>query len=483
VEAEWDLLGAEGFDALVVDECHHTTGQDPYRVVAERLRAPYRLGLTALVPPSRRSEIEEYIGEIRCWGWSHPELARYVPEWAAEVYEAPLNSEERRLYEAIEEAWERASGGLRALLGNALRWLSRDGAAALRDTLERSSRLREALGEAAGLAWSPRVREAHKLDALRRILLDHEGFTKAIVFVERLVIARIVARELSSVGVALLVGRRAGGRPAEALEEARKPSTRVVVATSAGEEGVDLPEADLLVLWSNTASPLRFVQRLGRLLRPRPGARQKYAAFIVTPDTVDADSLVDGIAEAQRLGVHVPIEPEVARGLVELTRRRRVLEVLYKAPATADMAARALGAPVARVEAALRWLAGRGYVGYIHTPLGRVYYPQDSVEQLYAMRAYRDYVTPRPSVRATIVPRCQGRRARAVRSAERERALERLSGLLRRCGELDGVTATALYMERGVVRTLNLRYNFRIRFQEVLRATVDNIYSAPALQP
>ncbi len=481
VVAEWGELAADGFDALVVDECHHTTGQDPYRIVASRIGARLRLGLTALVPPSRRAEIEEHIGEVRCWGWDHPEIARYMPEWAAEVYEAPLNAAERRLYEAIEEAWARARGAGRALLGNALRWLARDGAEALRETLERSPRLRAALGGAYRLAWDPGVRGAHKLGALERILADHEGFTKAIVFVERVVIARIVAGALDDWGVALLLGRRAGaGSPREALERARRPGVRVVVSTSAGEEGVDLPEADLLVLWSNTASPLRFVQRLGRLLRPRGprGGGQKYAAFIVTPDTVDADSLLDGIAEARRAGVHVEVDEETVAHLVALTRRRRVLEVLYQHPATPDMVAQALGAPRDRVEAALRWLATRGYAAYIHTPIGRVYYPQDQTGPLY--REYGEYLKPHPGVTATIKPLCPGGGARAVRQAPYDRGRRALLAAFAACGELAGVRATAFHQVRGVVRVYNLAYSFRARLREAVEATVDNIYSAPA---
>lgn len=57
VVATPEIVVSEGFrefgepDAIVVDECHHTTGQDPYVEVAKRYKPFWRLGLTAFIPP------------------------------------------------------------------------------------------------------------------------------------------------------------------------------------------------------------------------------------------------------------------------------------------------------------------------------------------------------------------------------------------------------------------------------------------------
>ncbi len=476
VVAEWSRFLEAGFEALVVDECHHTVGQDPYRFVVSNYDFKYRLGLTALVPPSRRREIEEGIGEVRCWPWSHPSLSRYIPAWAAEIYESPLNEAEWRLYEELERLWDQAEGRDRMLLGNAIRWYVRDGAAALRESVERSRRLHSLLEGLGGLIRDPSVRDAHKLGALRQALESHEGFEKAIVFVDRIVIARIIAERLAGYGVAEILGRR-HVEPREALERAHSPSVRLVVASSAGEEGIDLPEADLLVLWSNTASPLRFIQRLGRILRPR-GSGQKFVAFLVTPDTVDVDSLIDGIAQARRVGVYVPVDDETVRRLVEVSRRRRFLDALYERPMPADMLAQYLRVRPERVEASLRWLAERGYVGYIYTPYGRVYYPLDSPGLV--RRHYGEYLEPQPGVEAGIQASCRGStRPRALKRAGYERALAYIEGLLKRCGPLEAVRATAFYVERGVMRMRILSYNHLIPDTEVARVVVDNIYAAP----
>ena len=478
IVSEWSRFTREGFDALVVDECHHTTGQDPYKVVVRNYDFKYRLGLTALVPRSRKSEVESYIGEVRCWDWTHPSIAKYMPQWAAEIYEAPFNSVERRLYESMEALWEELHGAERALLGNAIRWYARDGAAALRETLSRSARLRRLLGDLADLAFDPGVRDLHKLGVLTRILEDHEGFNKAIVFVDRVVVADLIHRSLPGYRTSLILGRRRV-EPRRALEMARRSDTRVVIASSAGEEGIDLPEVDLLVLWSNTASPLRFVQRLGRLLRPKRGGGQKYVAFIVTPDTVDVDSLIDGIVEAGRAGVYVPVEASTVRYLVEISRRRKVLDVLYERPMTVDLIAQALQARnTGRIEAWLRWLGNRGYVAYIYTPYGRVYFLPAQIDQLY--KHYTSSLTPKPNVKATITPLCDKAKPKPVKYADYERALNHLTRTLEKCGGLKAVRASVLSHARGLVRMRNLSYNYLVTDNRLVKVIVDNIYSDPA---
>jgi superfamily II DNA or RNA helicase len=466
----------EEFDAIVVDECHHTTGEDAYAVVMRRARAEWRLGLTAFVPPSRRWEVEELVGEVRCWGWDDPEIRPYIPPWVGEVYEAPLNDEERRLYEEIERLWEQASGPGRAVLGNALRWLARDGAMALRESYVRGGALRRMLSAVHDLIWSRGVRPLHKLGALERALRDHEGFEKALVFVERVSVAEELARRLSHLNPVLLLGRRRVD-PREALERARSGGSRLVIATSAGEEGIDLPEVDLLVVWSNTASPLRFVQRLGRALRATGrGGRQRWVVFIATPDTVDVDSLLDGILAAREAGVEMGVSEEAVSRLIGLSRRRRVLEVIAESPAPEDVVARALGAPLERVREALRWLAEKGLAVYIYTPLGRVYAAKPAIGML--RERFPESMEPgRVRVEATIVCEGPGWRIRGARSLGE--ALERALRAMRRRGGCRALTVTVMAWLGGRVEMRNLRYSFPVYEPEVMEAVLRNAFSAP----
>lgn len=51
----------------------------------------------------------------------------------------------------------------------------------------------------------------------------------------------------------------------------RKGSINCIIATSVGEEGLDIGEVDLIVCFDTTASPLKTVQRMGRTGRKRKG--------------------------------------------------------------------------------------------------------------------------------------------------------------------------------------------------------------------
>lgn len=478
VVADLEFFRELRFDAVIVDECHHTTGQDAYVTVVKSLDFRYRLGLTPLVPLSRRREIEEYIGEIWCRGWDDPEIARYIPLWAGEVYEAPFNEAESRLYTEIEARWEDArERGSRSLLGNSLRWMARDGPLALRESYARSEKLKRLLHGLEELLRSREVRDLHKLPSLYRALRDHEDFSKAIVFVERVSVARALSSALKLAGykASLLVGRR-WEHPGRALEEARSPETRVVVATSAGEEGIDMPEADLVAVWSNVASPLRFVQRLGRMLRASPLARsrQKFAVFLATPDTVDVDALADGIVEAQRSGVAVNLEPDTIRRLLETSRRRKILEALEERPMTLDLLAQALRAPLRRIETHVNWLLRRGLLVYIYTSYGRVYAPSYAAMRLREL--YTRETTPSPGVEATITAYASTGKEARIRG-DRETAGRGLHRLLIKWGRIQRLRAYPRILEKGVLHQYSLTYAFPVESRELLDLVLDNVYS------
>ena len=47
----------------------------------------------------------------------------------------------------------------------------------------------------------------------------------------------------------------------------------MLVVTTVGDEGLDIPDANVGILVAGTGSRRQFIQRLGRLLRPQPGKK------------------------------------------------------------------------------------------------------------------------------------------------------------------------------------------------------------------
>ena len=59
-----------------------------------------------------------------------------------------------------------------------------------------------------------------------------------------------------------------------------------IVTSKVLDEGVDVPDAELGIILSGTGSSREFIQRLGRLLRPKPDLNRKAKLIeIISSDT------------------------------------------------------------------------------------------------------------------------------------------------------------------------------------------------------
>ncbi|RLE94229.1 MAG: DEAD/DEAH box helicase [Thermoprotei archaeon] len=373
----------EEIDAIIVDECHHTTGQDAYAKLVNKIKAEYRLGLSAYIPPSRREEIEKSIGDIRFWSWKDPRIKQYVPEWIGEVYEAPLNSQEKDVLKYLEEIYSTVEDKYRSTVRLAIRFFVRDGALALSESIQKRGKMYKLL-DGKLLEKLKYVRPAHKLPALKRILEDHEEFKKAIIFIDRVSLAYYISEKLNkwSYRNIVLCGKSRRERDVkEILYEAQNPETKIIVSTSAGEEGIDLPTADLLIIWSNIVSTLRFIQRHGRLLR-KSGEKLKFVTYIVTPETPDVDSFVDAIFFAKKAGVDVPLEEHTLEALVKKSTKARIIELLEARPLPAEWIAEALNMSLSEAKRHLAFLVKNGDIIYFYTHLGKTYVAKNSFQSI-----------------------------------------------------------------------------------------------------
>jgi ATP-dependent DNA helicase MPH1 len=126
-----------------------------------------------------------------------------------------------------------------------------------------------------------------KMTALADCILNHfmdngEG-TRVIVFSEYRDSAEEIVRMLNKhrpmIKASIFVGQ-ADSKRAEGMKQAQQIQTidkfrsgdfNVLVATSIGEEGLDIGQVDLIVCYDSSASPIRMLQRMGRTGRKRAG--------------------------------------------------------------------------------------------------------------------------------------------------------------------------------------------------------------------
>jgi superfamily II DNA or RNA helicase len=247
--------------------------------------------------------------------------------------------------------------------------LSRDGGLALSETLEADTKMGDLMGE----TLNPQLEAApdlHKLSACRAALQEHE-FDKAVLFVDRVVVAKRLAAELDEYNTVTVLGRLRSGSEAQqqAVDQAQNNETDLVIATAAGEEGMDLPKADLLVVWSNVVSAVRFIQRLGRVMRQGERKKPKAAVYLATPWSLDYEALRQGLVEAEQAGLDISrLDKKL---ILDKGESGKVQDALTSGPQQLDQIAQTLQQPETKIENWLRTLARNGEVCYLY------YVPED----------------------------------------------------------------------------------------------------------
>jgi len=102
-------------------------------------------------------------------------------------------------------------------------------------------------------------------------IVEAEKGRKILIFCEYIDQAEAIQEELERRGIksALLVGKT---REREEIFDAfRRCDLDVIVTTRVLDEGIDVPDADVAIIASGSGSPRQMAQRVGRILRGKPG--------------------------------------------------------------------------------------------------------------------------------------------------------------------------------------------------------------------
>jgi Fanconi anemia group M protein len=149
-----------------------------------------------------------------------------------------------------------------------------------------------------------------KVDALASTLEAHfaeKPENRVLVFANIRATAEVLVDRLRDRGyrAALFIGRAEGkhgprmsqDEQMRTLKAFREGVYNVLVATSVGEEGLDIPECGLVVFYEPAVSGIRYIQRRGRTGRKLPGK----AVILVTDKTVDEYYFREGYRRARRM--------------------------------------------------------------------------------------------------------------------------------------------------------------------------------------
>jgi superfamily II DNA or RNA helicase len=268
-------LGAR-FGLAVFDECHHLPGA-AYALAARAAVAPFRMGLTATPERAdgRQADLDELIGPVVY----RKDIVDLEGGYLSAYETVRLTVE---LTTAAREEHDTARAIYRSFLErNGIRMSSPSGWS---DFIIRSSRTDE--GRRAMAAYR-RQREISfaapaKLDYVA-LLLHRHRHDRALLFTQDNATAYEVSRRFL---IPVITHETKVRERSEILAGLTDGTFSAIATSKVLNEGVDIPEANVAIVISGSASVREHVQRLGRILRPRDG---KHAVLyeLVTAGTAE----------------------------------------------------------------------------------------------------------------------------------------------------------------------------------------------------
>jgi ERCC4-related helicase len=153
-------------------------------------------------------------------------------------------------------------------------------------------------------------------------------------------IVRVLRRHQPMIRPRVFVGQSSGKNSEgmnqkeqlEVIEKFKAGTFNTLVATSIGEEGLDIGDLDLIVLYDSKASPIRMLQRMGRTGRKREG--KVIFLQMEGKEENDANKAKDSyetmqelIAEGSRFNFHEEISRRILPRDVQPVVERRVIDI------------------------------------------------------------------------------------------------------------------------------------------------------------
>ena len=249
------------FKTLIVDEIHHSTILAPVNYgIWSNIKSKYILGLSA-------SPLSEQLSEEDA-GWDIPLIFKYTlnnaytdgvllkPEIITKSVELEENEQEQ--YNELSEQIKSHSGSFEAF-NDAPVWFKKW-------AFERNEIL---------------FNSKKKLNVLKNIINENE-FKKCIVFTERIDSLNDIMSNLKDLGIECLY-IHSGMKKKERMQVVSRfintTFPTVLASVHIFEEGLDIPQIDLLVLYSYNSTKRQSTQRIGRALHNKDNVPKIYILY------------------------------------------------------------------------------------------------------------------------------------------------------------------------------------------------------------
>lgn len=237
---------------LIVDECHRAAA--PMNALGLRGEHSATLGLSATPERQYDEGLQEVLvpalGPIFFeYGYDEARRDGVISEFVLINVAVELDAEEQAAYNRLTKRVGMAIG-------------------ALRKGEDDGSRLKIALRQRAAISAG-----AHMRVPIAAALADRHRGRRTVLFHEKISAAEELHRLLAKRdhNVTLYHSKIAAAVRRDNLRLYRRGAFQILISCRALDEGMNVPETEIGIIASSTASHRQRVQRLGRVLRPAPG--------------------------------------------------------------------------------------------------------------------------------------------------------------------------------------------------------------------
>jgi superfamily II DNA or RNA helicase len=265
------------FLLMIFDEVHHLPSPG-YIHIAEMFASPYRMGLTATYEreDGLHSELPRLVGgkvyEIGMGDLS----GKYLSKYLLKRIEVDLTPDEEKVYEQNRDIFKKYLRDHHIFLRTPRdfqRFVMRTG---------RDRDAREAL-LARNRAERIALNSSSKIAALKKILKRHSD-DRTIIFTQHNSLVYLISKRFLIPSITYKTPSKERG---EILKNFKTGRYRSIVTSKVLDEGIDVPEASIGIILSGSGSRREFIQRLGRILRPKTKRKGAILYEIVSKETIE----------------------------------------------------------------------------------------------------------------------------------------------------------------------------------------------------
>ena len=264
------------FSLVIFDEVHHLAAPG-YRSIAEQLASPCRLGLTATIEreDDLHKELPKLVGGV---------VYQAAPSDLAEQKHLARYTIERRHVEMLpEEIMEYKKNYSRYLFSIRKLGFRMNFPGAFQRLIMMSARSRLARDAilARNKAMNIALNSKAKFEELQEILGENKG-VKTLIFTQHNSLVHDISNKFL---IPFITHKSKKEERQDVLKGFKEGRYAAIVTSKVLDEGVDVPDAELGIIVSGTGSSREFIQRLGRILRPKQNDKTAKLIEIVSMET------------------------------------------------------------------------------------------------------------------------------------------------------------------------------------------------------